>query len=126
MAEGRPCSVHFEDLFCAVLCRPAPLLLPVFCAWFQPCGSSDLHFPAYLDTWVLASWTQLYPSSNLPLTAQLGPLVAMLRLGTFSVLSGLVWGPGRSSCHCPFPVCPVVWCFMSPGGHEAVGLAAPT
>lgn len=74
-AEHVPFS--FRDPFCSILCRPASLLLLVFCAWFQPCGFCHLCLPAGLLACVLASGTQLYPSSDLLLTTQLGPLDAM-------------------------------------------------
>lgn len=99
-AEHVPFS--FRDPFCSILCRPASLLLLVFCAWFQPCGFCHLCLPAGLLACVLASGTQLYPSSDLLLTTQLGPLDAMFWPGTFSVLSAPIWGPGLLSCHCPF------------------------
>lgn len=89
-------TVTLEGPLCAILWGPAFLLLLVFCAGFQPlwiCASL-----LNVDSWVLASWPQLCPSSNLLPTTQLGPLDVMLWLG-----------PN----HCLFPVGPVL------------GLAAP-
>ena len=103
-AEGRP-TVTWEDPLCAVLCRSAFLLISIFCAGFQPQAVSICASLFALDSWVLAFGPQLYPSSDLPHTAQLVPLVVKLWLGT---CSGLVWRHD----HCPFPACSVLWFFL--------------
>ena len=72
---------------------------------FQPQAVSICASLFALDSWVLAFGPQLYPSSDLPHTAQLVPLVVKLWLGT---CSGLVWRHD----HCPFPACSVLWFFL--------------